>query len=411
MSEAAGQGSGQEGGPSPLFSARAVLALVLVGIVAFAGLAVLSAYAPDLRTGNDGRAHALSKSAVGFAGAPILMKGLGESVLVSRTRPRNMPGAVIVLTPDGGQKAEALKPFETARRVLIVLPKWQVTADPVRKGFVRKVSPNPDGAAYNKLLGEFSRGTQVVVRAGAGRPVLRGAGGAFADDRRLPLGRIDRLQTVSGEAWAPALVDETGAIVLAYSRRKPNVWLLADPDLLNNQGLASLDTARAGAAVLQAAGGGNTILFDVTLSGFERGRGLGRLVLEPPWLAATLCAVAAAILMGFHAVARFGQPRRRERPFALGAAALVDNSADLVRMARKEAELAPAYAALTRALVLKAGGGHMQEHWLEDLAARRGAAAPGELAAEAETAKTREDLLAVAKKLFDWRGEMTRERR
>jgi len=45
------------------------------------------------------------------------------------------------------------------------------------------------------------------------------------------------------------------------------------------------------------------------------------------------------------------------------------------------------------------------------MAARRGAAAPGALAAEAETTTTRDDLLAVAKKLYEWRGEMTRERR
>src|SRR5262249_32653429 len=111
-----------------------------------------------------------------------------------------------------------------------------------------------------------------------------------------------------------------------------------------------------------------------------------------------------------HALARFGQPRRRGRAFPLGARALVDNSADLVRMARKEHELAPAYAALTRALVLRAAGGHAQEEWLDDLARRRGAAAPGELADEAARAKTRDELLAVAKKLYEWRGEMTRER-
>ena len=51
-----------------------------------------------------------------------------------------------------------------------------------------------------------------------------------------------------------------------------------------------------------------------------------------------------------------------------------------------------------------------EEHWLEHLAERRGATAPGELAAEAEQAKTRDDLLEVARKLYDWRGEMTRER-
>ena len=133
-------------------------------------------------------------------------------------------------------------------------------------------------------------------------------------------------------------------------------------------------------------------------------------MLEPPWLAATLIAVATGILMGLHALARFGQPRRKGRAFALGGRALVDNSADLVRMARKEHEFAPAYAALTNALVARAAG-HTGGQWLDELARRRGAASPDDLAAEAATAKTRDDLMAIARKLHDWRGEMTRERR
>ncbi|MBL8555327.1 MAG: hypothetical protein JNL41_13705, partial [Phenylobacterium sp.] len=118
------------------------------------------------------------------------------------------------------------------------------------------------------------------------------------------------------------------------------------------------------------------------------------------------------VLMGLHALARFGQPRRKGRAIALGARALVDNSAELVRTARKEHELAPAYAALMRALVARAAGGHAHEvRWLDDLAARRGVAPPSELAAEAEGTKTRDDLLSFARRIYEWRGEMTRERR
>ena len=402
------------GGQAPAFSARAILALVVVGIVAFAGLAVLSAYAPELRNGNDGRAHALSRSAVGFAGVPILMKGIGQTVVISRTRPHSLENAAVILTPDLGDPPKALVPFASAAHILIILPKWNALPDPLRRGYVRKAGlPPTDGRGFTPLLANYSKASVTTARRGVSRPALRGAGGPFAAGTYLPLGRIDRLQTVAGDGWAPALVDETGAMVLAYSRKDPKVWLLADPDLMNNQGLADLATARAGVAVLDAAsaGGARGIMFDVTLAGFERGRGLGRTLLEPPWLAATLCAVAAALLMGFHALARFGQPQRRGRAIALGARALVDNSADLMRMARKEHELAPAYAALIRDRVARGAGGHaQQDHWLDDLARRRGAVAPGVLAAEAEGAKTRDDLLAIAKKLYDWRGEMTRER-
>jgi hypothetical protein len=392
----------------PAFSPKVMLALVLVGIVAFAGLAVLSAYAPDLRSGQDGRAHALSKSAVGFAGAPILMKGLGQDTVVSRVRASNLEEAAVVITPEGSEKPEALKPFAEAGQLLIVMPKWSAAPDPIRRGFVRKLGVV--GGDYDELLAVHSKATRIGVARGASKPVLRGAG-PMGDTYRL--GTVDRLQTVSGEGWVPVLVDGAGSMVLAYSRKHPSVWLLADPDLLNNHGLASLDTARAGAAILSAVSddGEMPLIFDVTLNGYERGRGILRTMLEPPWLAATLIGVAAALLMGVHALARFGQPHRRERAFALGSRALVDNSADLVRMARREHELAPAYAALTRALVTRAAGGHTaEEHWLEHLAERRGASAPGELAAEAEQAKTRDDLLEVARKLYDWRGEMTRER-
>jgi hypothetical protein len=333
MSAAADQPAG-----GPAFSPKVILALVLVGIVAFAGLSVLSAYAPDLRNGQDGRAHALSKSAIGFAGAPILMRKLGQAPVVSRSRSLNLEDAAVILTPEGNEKAEALRPFAGAGTVLVVMPKWIAAPDPIRRGYVRKVTVMP-GGDYDELFSAYSKTTRTRVASGAAKPVLRWAG---SGGRTLQLGPIDRLQTVWGEGWQPVLVDSAGGMVVAASRKHANVWLLADPDLLNNQGLASLANARAGVGILDAisADGFRTLTFDVTLNGYERGRGIWRTMLEPPWLAATLIGVAAAILMGLHALARFGLPRRRERAFALGARALVDNSAGLVRMARREHELA-----------------------------------------------------------------------
>lgn len=397
----------------PAFAAGAILALVVVGVVAAAAMAVLSAYAPDLRSGQDGRAHALSKSAVGYAGAPILMKALGAPVVVSRTRPTRPSQSAVVLTPDQGLSADELKAFPKGPLTLIVLPKWWTARDPLRGAFVRKAGVMKDDRAVQALLASYAPQTRLALRKGKSRPSVYGVGGTPLAGFSGRLGEIDSFRTLVGDGWTPLLVDDQGRAVLVRSTKTPSIWVLADADLLNNQGLASLDTARAGAAILQAAAAdGRPLLFDVTLNGLERGRGLGRLMLEPPLLAATLIGVAAGLLMGLHALARFGQPRRKGRAFALGARALVDNTAGLVRMARREAEMAPAYADLTRALVARAAGGHAgQEHWLDDLARRRGAASPGELAAEAAQAKTRDELMAVARKLYDWRGEMTRERR
>lgn len=396
---------------APAFSPRIVLALVLVGIVAFAGLSVLSAYAPDLRSTQDGRAHALSKSAVGYAGAPILLKALGVPVTVSRTRPTRPSGSLVILTPEPGLSARDMQAYPKGPQTLIVLPKWNAAPDMVRAGFVRKAGVMRNRMVFQRVLSSYARTSRLDHATGRARPVLRGVDGVFAGATDLRPGPIDQLQTLSGDGWVPLIVDAQGRAVLARSRKTPSIWVLAEPDLLNNQGLASRDTARVALMILAGARGDRRpIVFDTTLNGFARTRGLGRLMLEPPWLAATLIAVAAAVLMGAHALARFGQPRRRGRVFALGARALVDNSADLVRMARREAEFAPAYADLTSNLVIRAAG-HASDDWLEDLAARRGALSPATLAAEAAEAKTRDDLLAVARKLHDWRGEMTRERR
>jgi len=86
----------------PTFSPMVVLAMVLAGLFSFSAFLVLSAYAPDLRGGSDGGAHALSKSAVGFAGIVRLLRAEGDDVDISRRlgADRDPAWSLLVLTPD-----------------------------------------------------------------------------------------------------------------------------------------------------------------------------------------------------------------------------------------------------------------------------------------------------------------------
>src|SRR6185369_14908385 len=117
-----------ETGP-PAFSARTILALVAVGLVSFSGLAVLSAYAPELRGGADGQAHALSASAIGFKGAVVMLKAEDVPTVISRAAPKvqTESAPLLVLTPSLVNDAQDLTPFGKQEHVLIVLPKWAVT--------------------------------------------------------------------------------------------------------------------------------------------------------------------------------------------------------------------------------------------------------------------------------------------
>ena len=408
----------------PTFSPKAMLALVFTAVFAFAAFAVLSTYAPELRAGEDGGAHALSRSAVGFAGAVALLKAEGTPVLVSRAPDvRSTAASLVVLTPGVDNDADDLNRLSSRKVTLIVLPKWAAAPDPLRPGWVRKAGLISDKEVAGRLLSRLAKASVLATRPGVARPVLKLAQGvAVTTPDGAPMavgplrtGPIDQLQTLSGEGWSPILTDEYGRIVLAASRAQAQTYVLADPDLLNTQGLASLDTARAASAIVEALRSDDRgVVFDVTLSGFGRSRSLGKLMLEPPILGGTLCVVAAALLMGFHALVRFGPTPPPGRAFALGGAGLVESSAGLIRMGRKEAELAQPYAALTEALTAQATGAARGDDGerldqLERL--RRTTSSRRELAQATAAVKTPPDLLAVARRWRLWRLEMTRDRR
>src|SRR5262245_52596711 len=86
---------------SSAFSPAIMLALVLVAVVAFAAFFTLSAFAPELSSGHDGRAHALSNSAVGFAGIVRLARAEGDDVRIGRTiGDAERRVSLVVLTPE-----------------------------------------------------------------------------------------------------------------------------------------------------------------------------------------------------------------------------------------------------------------------------------------------------------------------
>jgi hypothetical protein len=394
--------------------------MVLVGVISFCAFMALSAYAPDLRSGSDGGAHALSKSAVGFAGLVELLQAEGAPVEVSRGSPPPAPpkpgSGVLVLTPTPSAEPKEIAALHFQGAVLLVLPKWIVAPKPLQDEWVDKAGLF-DGRQVAAVLRDLAPSTLVERRKGVSQAILTAARGQSVMSGDGKWGQVESLQTIAGAGWTPILVDETGKTVLAQSKTR-RIFVLSDPDLINTHGLADALTARSASEILGILRHGGPVIFDVTLNGFKRGRGLLRLALEPPLLGVTLCLLTAAALMGLHAAGRFGPPARPERALALGQRALADNSAALVRMAKREHRMAEGYAVLAREAAAKSvsaprdlGSGQL-DAVLDRLGASRGAHASfSELMVRARGARTNAELMAVARQLFQWKTEMTRDGR
>jgi hypothetical protein len=93
---------------------------------------------------------------------------------------------------------------------------------------------------------------------------------------------------------------------------------------------------------------GAPIDFDVSLAGVGGERNLLRLAIEPPFLGATLCLLAAAALVGVQAWSRFGPPAPSAGGPPPGKTALVENGASMIRLARREPRMARRYVRLCR---------------------------------------------------------------
>ena len=466
--------------PSPassqrLFSPIVALWMIVVGVFAFGAFFVLQAYAPDLRSGNDGGGHALSKSAIGYAGLVDVLKARGDPVIVSRGplhTTADAPG-LLILTPSEMTDGKALAHIKFAGDALIVLPKWDVMPDPQHPGWVRKLSPiQPEFVTTALPEGFHPKDLKLSRQKGVTRPTLQGGEQIFDSARTLAVGPTDAWQTLSGNGVTPIVTDSAGGIVLGLLTPPPQapdasgaadtntstndassnsasstdastpdnntapavtpvtptkpatgiegqVYVLSDPDLLNTHGLNDLTTTRSALAILDGLhSSGGPIALDVTLHGFSRGRSILKLAFEPPFLALTLCIFAAALMMGWHAYARFGPPVVPERAVAFGKAALVDNSSALIRVAKREPRMGARYVGVVRTIVANLVGAprDLDRAELDNLLDRIGHSKQADvtiasLAEESASLKNNADLMRLAQRLHRWRTEMTRERR
>ncbi len=404
---AAADGAAAPGAPA-LFSARTVIALVAAGVIGLALFLILTAYAGDLRGGgSDPRADALSKSAIGFHGLVRMIELSGgrtrlvrdeavlgtEDLLVVFVEPRTDP-----------ERLAALLERRQKRPTLVILPKWQVIRDAAGGGRVRSVGSLPP-EALERLLVQIG-GIAVGIPSGSGRIEGRELlEGLAMDSPQSP-------QVARGGLLLPLLAAGPEGAILSQMGEAPH-YLLADPDLMNNHGLADAERARAAIEILGALNGpaAEGVAFDLTLNGLGSNRNPLRLAFEPPFLPLTLALFLAALLAGLHGAFRFGAPAQGGRAIAFGKSQLVENGAGLFKLARREHATGGGYAELMRETAAFDSGAHLALRDAEldaylDRVSPEGGPRFSELAARARAAADASQLLAAARALFQWKKDL-----
>lgn len=392
-----------------IFTGRTIAALVAAGIVGFMLFLVLTAFAGSLRGGGgDPRAHALSKTAIGFHGLVRLIElSGGETRMVRDEFDHGAEDLLIVMVEpqtDPERLADLLRRREE-RATLVILPKWEVQRDRANPARVQSVGPLPTGG-FERTLGEVGPiGLRDVSSPGrvVGKDMLQGVDAPPPEIVRVATG--DMLVPMLGVAGAEGAV-------LARIGEAPH-YLLSDPDLMNNQGLRDPDRARAALLILSELNstGATSVAFDLTLNGFRIERSPLRLAFEPPFLPLTIALLVAALLAGLHGAARFGAPAEAGRAIAFGKSQLVENSAGLFKLARREHGSGGAYAELVRESAAYDSGAHLALRDAELDAYLDRVSPPdrprfSELAARARAARDAPDLLAAARALFQWKKDL-----
>jgi hypothetical protein len=364
------------------FSPRTLLAVLAVGAGAF--LLLLYAIGAGWDGGRDqnGGAHAAANGLNGFSGLVHLLEEQGHDVSLSRSEARLDDEALLVLTPQHGADGEAIAQIIGARRyvgpTLLILPKWlalpadQVPGVEARPGWVMlggTIEPewlgsidgldeeNPEIGESRlwhgfELSGQMPEPDKVMSLAGTGLATLVIENGGdtlvgYLDDA----GHYPTLAAWAG--FEPRAEDDPATDAELWP-----VIVVADPDLMNNYGLADRTRARLAHAIVDAALEDYElpIVFDLSTAGLARSENLLTLAFQPPFLAATLCLILAALVIAWRGFRRFGPPVAEAPALAMGKRQLARNGGGLVARARRLHLLGPPYAALVTARLAEALG-------------------------------------------------------
>ena len=346
-------------GRSSPFRLGVVAGVLIVGAAAF----MLMLYALGQGwTGDDapdGGAHARSNAITGFTGLVRLLDETDRAVEVTASPGRFDEYSLLVLTPAHFADAEELSEILAARRYIgptvVILPKWMASRIP--DGVEVESEPGwvmLNGISSPSWFAELPQAKGMALATGE----TRGWSGFDFNGALAAPTQVQGVRNIDETPLDALVTDSENDILAADYYADDEAWPITfvfEPDLLNNQGMADIERARMAMSLFDYAGDYENmpIHFDVSLVGLGGSENLLTLAFAPPFLAATLCLLLAALVIGWRGFRRFGPPAQATPAFAQGKRQLAQNGAALVARVKRWHLLAEPYAALVTARTAK----------------------------------------------------------
>jgi hypothetical protein len=319
----------------PLVSPRLLAAWIAAAVLTFVVSLALLLHSDDVAT--DGPST-FSVSAIGQAGIADMLRHHGLTVIKSRGDSLHKlgPGGLLVLaepelgvTPDPGQQALLHAP-----NLLLVLPKWQGDADDRHSGWISQADTLPLFVPQS-VLG-IVLGKATVIRPDAALAWTRNDIGPLPHLTAPP-------QLMTAPRLRPVVSTDAGMLVGELQRGKQRVWVVSDPDVIDNHGLADGNAAFA-LALFDRLHTGGTVVFDETVHGFAAvPANPMTLLLHRPFSEVAAQGLLALLVLVWACLGRFGAPEAAPPPLKAGKRDLVRNTAELFRYARHQRVLVRRY--------------------------------------------------------------------
>jgi hypothetical protein len=400
----------------PIFSAR--LLAVWIGAAAF--LLVLSLY--FMNQGGSGPGSddvgptVFSRSAIGHAAIADLLGRLGIPVTKSRygAMPEGGDNALVLAEPGPTSDViEILRGLLSAPRTLLVLPKRSGNPSRKRPGWLADTYVLPESSVDPVL--DLLNADIKLVRTDR---VDHWSENDLGIDPDIP-SPVQLIQ-LQPNVIRPIVTSAQGILVGEISGGGRAVWILSDPDVIENHGFARGNNAAFAVALFnEFRMHRQGLTFDETEHGYAaRPPGPLKLLFTFPYVFATLQGGIAILLLLSATVGRFGKPEPAPIPLAAGKRGLIRNSASLLVFAGSNPAIVQRYVQETvqdAARQLHAPEGLVAEAllaWLQRVGkARRGAvdcaAVIGRLNSLPAGARGRSAALqSIARDIYRWKREI-----